>query len=73
MVSQILSIICYVILFFFGKTNFVFCAILTFISVSFAAMQNALVNVIVNDTIDFIQLKEGISRTVLSRPSKVLP
>lgn len=60
-VSQILSIICYVILFFFGKTSFVFCAVLTFISVSFAAMQNALVNVIVNDTIDFIQLKEGIS------------
>ena len=60
-VSQALSIICYVLLFFTGKTNFTYLCVLTFISSGFSAMQNALVNVLVNDTIDFIQLKEGKS------------
>ena len=32
---------------------------MTFISVCFAAMQNALVNVLVNDCIDFVMLKDG--------------
>lgn len=59
--SQVASIICYVILFFFGKSNFVFLCVVTFLSTCFAAMQNALVNVLVNDAIDYIQLKEGIS------------
>lgn len=61
MVSQALSIICYVILFFTGKKNFIFLCVMTFISVCFSAMQNGLVNVLVNDTIDFIMLKEGVS------------
>lgn len=60
-VSQALSIVLYVILFFAGKTNFVFLCVLTFISACTASMQNALVNVLVNDTIDFIMLKEGKS------------
>lgn len=59
--SQIASIICYVILFFFGKTNFMFLCVVTFMSTCFSAMQNALVNVLVNDAIDYVQLKEGIS------------
>ncbi len=59
--SQVSSIILYVILFFFGKTNFAFLCVLTFISACTASMQNALVNVLVNDTIDFIQYKEGKS------------
>lgn len=60
-VSQTLSIICYVILFFFGKTNFTFLCVVTFLSTCFASMQNALVNVLVNDSIDYIQYKEGLS------------
>ena len=60
-VSQSLSIVCYVILFFFGKSSFTFLCVMTFLSSSFASMQNALVNVLVNDAIDYIQLKEGIS------------
>lgn len=60
-VSQVASIICYVILFFFGKSNFVFLCAVTFLSTCFSAMQNALVNVLVNDAIDYVQLKEGIS------------
>lgn len=60
-VSQTLSIICYVILFFFGKSNFIFLCVVTFLSTCFASMQNALVNVLVNDAIDYIQFKEGKS------------
>lgn len=60
-VSQVSSIVCYMILFFFGKSNFVFLCVVTFLSTCFSAMQNALVNVLVNDAIDYVQLKEGIS------------
>jgi len=60
-VSQAATIVCYVLLFFTGKKNFVWLCVLSFLSVCFAAMQNALVNVLVNDCIDFIQLKDGIS------------
>lgn len=60
-VSQVASIICYVILFFFGKSSFTFLCVVTFISSCFSAMQNALVNVLVNDSIDYIQFKEGLS------------
>lgn len=59
--SQVLSIICYIILFFTGKQNFIWLCVMTFISCCFAAMQNALVNVLVNDCIDFVMLKDGIS------------
>lgn len=61
LVSQALTIVLYVILFFFGKTNFTLLCVLTFISCCTSSMQNALVNVLVNDTIDFIMLKEGKS------------
>ena len=59
--SQATSIVCYLILFFFGRSNFVFLCVVTFLSTCFSVMQNALVNVLVNDAIDYIQLKEGIS------------
>ena len=58
-VSQILTVICYVILFFTGRMNFMYCCVLSFIATLVGAMVNALVNVLVNDTIDFIMLKEG--------------
>lgn len=60
-VSQVVSIVTYIILFFFGKTSFTFLCVVTFISSCFSAMQNALVNVLVNDAIDYIQLREGLS------------
>ncbi len=59
--SQGTTIVLYVILFFFGKTSFVLLCVLTFISSVTGAMQNALVNILVNDTIDFIMYKEGTS------------
>lgn len=61
LVSQLLTIVLYVILFFFGKTNFIFLCVVTFLSTCTSSMQNALVNVLVNDTVDFIQYKEGKS------------
>jgi Na+/melibiose symporter-like transporter len=59
LVSQVLTVVCYVILFFTGRMNFMYCCIFSFIATVVGAMVNALVNVLVNDTIDFIMLKEG--------------
>ena len=60
-VSVVGSSICYFILFFFGKTNFTFLLVMSFIATALSSMQNALVNVLVNDAIDYIQFTEGIS------------
>ncbi len=54
------AFVCYAILFFLGK-NMTLLFVLSFIATAFASMQMALINIILNDTIDFIQLKEGIS------------
>lgn len=59
LVSQVGTVICYVILFFTGRMNFLYCCILSFVATVIGAMVNAVVNVLVNDTIDFIMLKEG--------------
>ena len=59
LVSQIGTVICYVILFFTGRFNFWYCCILSLVATVIGAMVNAVVNVLVNDTIDFILLKEG--------------
>lgn len=59
--SQATTIVFYIILFFFGKSNFILLCVLTFIASVTGAMQNALVNILVNDTIDFIMFKEGKS------------
>ena len=58
-VSQILTVVCYLVLYFTGRMNFMYCCVLSFIATLVGAMVNALVNVLVNDTIDFIILKEG--------------
>lgn len=58
---QIGSIACYIVLFFFGKSSLMLLYVVTFIATSIASMQNALVNVLVNDAIDYIQLTEGFS------------
>lgn len=59
LVSQALTVVCYVILYFTGQMNFWYCCILSFVATVVGAQVNALVNVLVNDTIDFIMLKEG--------------
>ena len=57
--SQILTVVFYVILFFTGRLNFMYCCILSFCATVVGAMVNAVVNILVNDTIDYILLKEG--------------
>lgn len=59
LISQILTVICYVVLFFTGRLNFWYCCVLSFVATAVGAQVNALVNVLVNDTIDFVMLKEG--------------
>ncbi|MBS4956945.1 MAG: glycoside-pentoside-hexuronide (GPH):cation symporter [Clostridium sp.] len=59
-VTQGLTFICYGIAFFFGK-NLIVLYVTSFLATAIGAMSNALVNVLVNDTIDFIQLEEGVS------------
>ena len=57
--SQILTVAFYVILFFTGRMNFMYCCVMSFCATVVGAMVNAVVNILVNDTIDFIMLKEG--------------
>lgn len=59
LLSQILTVVCYVVLYFTGQMNFMYCCILSFVATAVGAMVNALMNILVNDTIDFIMLKEG--------------
>lgn len=59
-VTQTLTFVCYGIAFFFGK-NLIILYVTSFLATAIGAMSNALVNVLVNDTIDFIQLEDGVS------------
>lgn len=60
-VSQVVSIISYGILFFIGKYNLIIFFVLSVFAGMFSTMQNALVNVLVNDSIDYLQWKDNIS------------
>ena len=57
--SQILTVVLYLLLFFTGRMNFMYCCVMSFLATMVGAMVNAVVNIIVNDTIDFVMLKEG--------------
>lgn len=59
MLSQVLTLIFYVILFFFGRTSFVFLCVVSFLATCCNAMTQALQAAYIGDTIDYIQLKEG--------------
>lgn len=59
--SQIGAAILYIILFLFGASNIVFLFVVSFIATCIASMQNALVNVLVNDACDYILFKDGNS------------
>ena len=56
---QVLTVAFYIILFFTGRMNFMYCCIMSFLATVVGAMVNAVVNILVNDTIDFVMLKEG--------------
>ena len=59
-VTQLITFVFYVIAFIFGK-NLIILYVASFMATAIGSMSNALVNVLVNDTIDFIQLEEGVS------------
>ncbi|MCD8232281.1 MAG: MFS transporter [Clostridiales bacterium] len=60
-VTQALCGVCYVILFFGGNKSLPLLYIVSFLATCFGAMEQGLINFFVNDTIDYIQLKEGLS------------
>lgn len=59
LVSQLGTVVCYILLYFLGTRNWILCLALSFIATAIGGMVNATVNILVNDTIDFILLKEG--------------
>ena len=59
-ISQGITLVCYLILFFFGK-NLPLLFVLSFIAAAFASMEQGLINFLLVDTIDYIQLKEKVS------------
>lgn len=59
MLSQALTLVLYVVLFFFGRTSFLFLCIISFLATCCNAMTQALQAAYIGDTIDYIQLKEG--------------
>lgn len=58
--TQLGTLVCYVVLFFFGK-NLTILFVGSFIATCIASMEQALINILLNDTIDYVQLKEGVS------------
>lgn len=59
MITQAITGVLYVIAFFFGKSSLVLLFVVSFCATAASAMSNALVNILVNDTIDFVRLKDG--------------
>lgn len=59
MLSQSLTLVLYVVLFFFGKASFLFLCVVSFLATCCNAMTQALQAAYIGDTIDYIQLKEG--------------
>ncbi len=57
--TQAVTFICYAILFFVGNKSMIALYVLSFIATAFSAMEQGLINFYVNDTIDYLQLKEG--------------
>ena len=59
--TQAATLVCYVVLFFAGNKSMPVLFVVSFIATAFSAMEQALINFFVNDTIDYIQLKENVS------------
>lgn len=61
LLSQSLTLVCYIILFFFGRTNFAFLCTVSFLATACNALTQAVQGAYIGDAIDFVQLKEGIT------------
>lgn len=59
--SQVGAATLYIVLFIFGGKSIPVLFVVSFIATCIASMQNALVNVLVNDAIDYVLFKDGTS------------
>ena len=59
--TQAVTLVCYLVLFFTGNKSLPLLYVVSFIATAFSAMEQGLINFFVNDTIDYIQLQEGVS------------
>lgn len=59
--SQAITLVCYVVLFFFGKNSVTLLFVGSFLATLFGSMEQALINILVNDTVDYVMLKENIT------------
>lgn len=60
-ITQAVTAALYAILFAVGGSNFGLLMILSFVAALFSCMQNGIVNILLNDTIDYVMLTDGIS------------
>ena len=59
--SQSLTFVCYLVLFFFGRSSFGFLCAVSFVATCCNSMTQAMQGAYIGDAIDYIQLKEGIT------------
>ncbi len=60
-VTQFISIVCYALLFFFGNKSMTILYVLSFLAAFFSSMQLGIINIFLNDAIDYIMLRDNIS------------
>ncbi len=61
MITQAVTVVLYAVLFVVGKSSFGLLTVLSFIAALFSCMQNGIVNLLLNDTIDYVMLTDGLS------------
>lgn len=60
-ITQGITLVCYILLFFVGNKSIPLLFVVSFIATAFASMEQGLINFLLNDTIDYIQLREKVS------------
>lgn len=60
-VTQMVTTVLYAVLFVVGGSSFGLLTGLSFVAALFSCMQNGIVNILLNDTIDYVMLMDGLS------------
>lgn len=60
-ITQAVTAVLYAVLFLVGGSSFGLLTILSFVAALFSCMQNGIVNILLNDTIDYVMLTDGLS------------
>lgn len=60
-VTQMVTAVLYAVLFVVGGSSFGLLTGLSFVAALFSCMQNGIVNILLNDTIDYVMLMDGLS------------